>query len=1452
MRFYILSDLHLSAEVDKSKVENCLKKLCSEIRKTTDISETVLFIILGDIIAKGSKLSFETAQDSLSLILNELKEYSVKFEFVPGNHDIEKDDKTLCLFDQFISAYGSSHAYENASTYSAVYDGVNFIFSDSNLSRDHSAPGRLDLSAIRANLKPRLTNVLVCHHAISHGQGDPHDTIEDGAAVLKKLNELNISFLFHGHVHRSDITIPDKGLVEIGFGTLFGDVSWMNAVFHQFSVGYIQEGRITLIQRWVDTNDGHNHFAEEDLYPKPRVFADPNSIGRISYEAVDNYMPRMVSAYESADHSSLDQLLGKAKSITLQEAVIKHKKVLMLCDAGMGKSIELANLANKLSDRFHTCLYSLADYTGQDICDILPTEYRQLSSNRLMLLFDGYDELGSNMREIFKRKLRVFIQNFTAANIVISSRSNFCGNEDSNKSKTFPGFNIFVLEKLSAEDVKSYLTRHDIDATQFWNCALAKRVYDLVFNPFYLVRLAELYAREHNLPAKNDLMDTLIAETFDLDQLKFSCGLEDHYVELFSILERLAFAMQLMHKQRFDDRNEFQELFSFEERELIKKSGLLKRARDGWLFLHNNFREYLAARFLSKLPHDIAVSVFSDEIGNVKPSWVNTLGYLTGFDLEWNLFAWLIEKSPSALVKFESDRLDSELRVEVFKRIFGKYETLHLYFNDDLCDEAELAHFTNSSEILIFLLERIETPQNLASQYMAVNILRHYPLLFGKNTLVRECLVKCCEKYPQTHKSICRLAMLALCQHTLQTPETTRRLMDHLGEVTEDYVRLGLYEYLLETGEHNTYVEYFLAGIQFIDYNANDNDDPRIGNELFELIQGLKSMNTVDSVTCALKWLANEEDLNFFNSDEVVESLINSTIDLYQSGQTDMFSVVVSCYIESAKKWNHQISHAAIRFFLATGRLHEAAIIAAAAFEDEPYRMADLISADHTVIEHLKAAYIDGNLKSHHTFREIVIRFVQNEQQYKEYATLIKDTDGVDLPEFKHPIDYNALKKRSAQEYFDILFDAENRNKLFNNLLEAIDDPEITAKQLLEIDLNVDYNSAIGRLRTALYHYGPNIKVSEFFIHVNLDEFILWSASQYLAKNSTVIPSQYQRDTLTSIIERLLKTRSFENSVMYYPDGLSLRPLVPELLSLIQYLDYPLPEDTLLCLSELPAYIFDKDNDKTKYVYLMDKIPMEKLKARLIQNVDAMRVKNMVLKDHIEFFESQKDSALAEYALGICKEGDTYLRYTAWRYLYYTLGAEYLSDEILPIADGDLLIEINGMCKDIPKDKLKEAMEREYNVTSSMQLQAHLITLGSEIAVKDYVSKVSAEKHPPEGKGINFDGPTAAISTLTDPSFLPWLEKLIVVVFAPDFIDCSWKTLRDSLSKALVNCSAAAYNETIELLIKYRPSADENETNFRFCNYTIEDIEHSRKMAFDAPNTFVETKKLLNDWKVYH
>jgi len=103
------------------------------------------------------------------------------------------------------------------------------------------------------------------------------------------------------------------------------------------------------------------------------------------------------------------------------------------------------------------------------------------------------------------------------------------------------------LDSLATAEIRHFLLSKGIDPVRFGDAASTKMVSDLLPNPFYLTRLAKIYSEENCLPPKTELMEKLVSVNFSADEQKFPGNLEDHYRALFWILEKIAFAMQLMH-----------------------------------------------------------------------------------------------------------------------------------------------------------------------------------------------------------------------------------------------------------------------------------------------------------------------------------------------------------------------------------------------------------------------------------------------------------------------------------------------------------------------------------------------------------------------------------------------------------------------------------------------------------------------------------------------------------------------------------------------------------------------------------------------------------------------------------------------------------------------------------------------------------------------------------------
>ena len=1438
MRFYVLSDLHLRND-NLVYAKKVIKELCESIKQLSVFDEEIVFFILGDIADKGDKKSFDLAKICFSLIREELRSYNVIFEFVPGNHDLI--DGNLIAFDEFTSTQGNYHSFDKDPAYSREYENVNFIFADSNLSRKFNEPGRIDIQAIKQKYKNGKNNVVLFHHGLILDRGDDaHNVVENANEIIQQLKNMPISFFFHGHKHY--LTSHTKtDLVNIGCGSFCEDVSWRNCTFNQFIVGYIDGGTIGKIQRWVYTEEGENHFLYQDVYPSEKKFDDPNKVNKIVYSKVDNYIGRTVSLYEDSKKEGIEKYFDRKSQKKLAKVLQEDcKKVFLLADAGMGKSVESRNLAFELCKQCHTFLYQLEYYGGEKIEELFPEQYKNLMRQCMVLIFDGYDEMDEAQQRIFEKRLNEFSNNEPEVRMVITSRKNYRQQIKDNKLKLFSDFSVYVLDALEEQNIRNYLASKNIDVNHFLKCAQSKNVYPLVYNPFYFMYLYDIYKDTHKLPNKNDLMKSICDKAFDLDDEKYNGTLDDRYDELNALLEKLAISMQLMHQLRISNRDEFQKLFNIEDRTLIMKSGLLEKDDGYWRFTHNNFREYYAAKYLSKQNKEFVVKTIACESG-IKPHWVNVLGSLTGFELDWDLKSWLIEKEPAALVKYSSDQLDSNTRTKIFELIFDKYEKYQIHFNEALCNEQEIAEFADNISVLLFLIDRIENPRNWVSQFTALNILRHYTKFFGMESKVQNVLLNCCKDYENTNKLVCRLAINAIGILSLEKRENAKRLMEIFGNVDVDYIRLGMYEYLQQTNLIDDYVDYILSGIKLV---SKDIDNDRIGNETYTLCSCLQNLASKKSIFKTLDFFLNEDFL-LYSEGKILNACIETLSELYKKGDIDIFDTVLEIYLDAKKKYNSELSNAFAYFFDLTNTKGKALLIASESSEDGLYFLSNLV--DSETIKYFADNYGSQSTKSKSIFHEIVVRYVRDENKYNRYSKLIADTDGEVLPEFVPEINYVQRRISKDEEFLTILLDRDKLNTLYTELLEKTRDLNITTRQLKK-NLFKEKDNLFKRLSIKMYNYSPNAKVYNFFEGIDYDDFVLYSLNHLLYKEIYDAMTFNNKNDLLGLAKRMINRGIFDDCVDYVDDGYYINPEISYILSIVINLDYEMDEKDLLYLIEIPSTVFAGSNKKNKCDYLCSKLGKDKIMDRIMQNVKSKSVQSTMLIEYFSFFDDNRDSRLCEEALKICKDtNDITLRRTTWQYLYNCYGSEYIECMILPFADENLLLEINFKCKNISKGKMCEAMEREYIKEYSLRLQADLIKSGSTKALNDYVQKVSRDKRPVEDKFNRFDGPTEAIASIKNPEFLPQLKILLETVLDKAYIDNEYVNLKGSLTQALINCGGCAYQETTRIIKELQPSIEEDEDNFVYCNYILNGIETERKRVIDKVYHFKAVKKLLNE-----
>ena len=108
------------------------------------------------------------------------------------------------------------------------------------------------------------------------------------------------------------------------------------------------------------------------------------------YPPVDDYIARKLLPLDLALEDEWIQYLNRSKRVSLFDALQKDKLVLLLGDAGQGKSLEMNNLAHALSGTAcYPFLFRLRDYTGQEISELLPPGIESVPVHlRVLMLMD--------------------------------------------------------------------------------------------------------------------------------------------------------------------------------------------------------------------------------------------------------------------------------------------------------------------------------------------------------------------------------------------------------------------------------------------------------------------------------------------------------------------------------------------------------------------------------------------------------------------------------------------------------------------------------------------------------------------------------------------------------------------------------------------------------------------------------------------------------------------------------------------------------------------------------------------------------------------------------------------------------------------------------------------------------------------------------------------------------
>lgn len=307
----------------------------------------------------------------------------------------------------------------------------------------------------------------------------------------------------------------------------------------------------------------------------------------------------------------------------------ENNRFVILSSGGLGKSTELQYVANKLaqSELYYPIYYPLKNYIiANPLSTSLPEYWDYDLGEKVLIFFDGLDEIPLSMRSIAVKDIQQIANNHPEITIVVTCRNNFY-NDD------LDYFECFFLNSFTMEDIREYVEFKGVDHELFFAFLEKNKLVDYSTNPFFLQAIIKFYdANKDRVDVtRKDIIDYLIEASYKTDN---KLSLDTDFYKGKEMLTKLAWVMQLSEVNTISEGDVIRYIANNQQGiDILRSFSVVKiDSKNNFYFEHNSIKELLVARLLvSETFDDIHTFICYKGTEIIKPSWYNTSIMLLSF-----------------------------------------------------------------------------------------------------------------------------------------------------------------------------------------------------------------------------------------------------------------------------------------------------------------------------------------------------------------------------------------------------------------------------------------------------------------------------------------------------------------------------------------------------------------------------------------------------------------------------------------------------------------------------------------------------------------------------------------------------------------------------------------------------------------------------------------------------
>lgn len=1197
------------------------------------------------------------------------------------------------------------------------------------------------------------------------------------------------------------------------------------------------------------------------------TFINPDSYEKVPKIETNFFSNRLVC--KASDYKE-DKYFSKYKALQIETVLKDNNRIVIIGDAGTGKSEMCKNIVNTINDskRGFAFYYNLLNYTGGPIENLKPNIYADLPNEFITFVLDGYDEIISNQKNMFLKNIQNFISQNERTKVIITSRTNFYKAENNNS--TIDNFESYYLLDFDEDNIRELAINYDVNYDNLMLDIRKNGLSSTMENPFYANFLIEYYAKHNCLLKKEELIEKIIYESFENDTRKFKTteNLEDSKEKIFKILKLLSFSMAILERN-YLTKKEFLKLIKKEDIELLNYSSLWKNEDDKLMFSHNNFFEYLAAEKLLELNYDEIKKLITYDGVTFNPKWMNIVVFMINKKYDHSFVDWLLNICPDFIFYLEKDKISDNRREQLFISTFKSYEEKKIwlpgksYYNDRFAD------FIYSENVIEYLVSKLDSTNHYTVIYNSLNLLSQFKS-YGKSSVkLKNILIKmaCSDEVNTSQK---RMALNILSDKKMIDDAKLDEIIKINQKHEDAYLRAAYYYYLNKNGINENNIDILFkrfdnSGLKnapkYVDDEDESDNDVVLADEYLEFD----------------KLFANIKDIN------LLIKLFERLIEAIEVGNVDFLSNDVTknvCYsIEQFGIEKEQKLDLYLKLYL---------IIEKNCDNKDLKIFADFLSTKNLNLELFKKLLDSGENIDYFGLNYLIndecleYFYSQYNMGYcddkmaREILSVASDTDSIFYTQInglyfkrtnhnfieERKIDCKKEKGKRIQDYFDSIFD---KNVFFTNLQEYLSHLNLKNPSRIErseikkidyefYDTNDKYNCIISFLRC--FDRKKDYILLSDLEKIDWDRFILAESYNMLKSYKEISVSTSQREKINSICQQHLKEMSFRDTIKYNNDGsFTTSNLSIYLWSMRHMLNLQYPENVLLDMLS-----FDWICTNHNYVgidYIIDAVSEDKVKNRIIDNIKNRKMLGAVLKNHVKYCIKHEIDDLSEYLI-------KYLKNNKIKYFYKTEIVEYIlkfypieliKNNLLDVVDFDTRIGlIDGIYK-INKCAILNYIEVKSNNVKNLDKKIiylkYLIKSSNLNGISKYYELLKKEMRCVDIKNIYKDAVKDALSQVDSIECLDIIAKIYLLTFSPKFKDNRFYSVHSGCIDAFIKMALSNIqnNSHIKVIEKLKNIINENKDidDIGFTYNIIDEIKS--RFCFETKNQYdiEQVAKMVNN-----